>query len=146
MFAPKPISARRTSVFQLTQLPSDSPFRDPIDPGNRLRTAFNLGRFRGSFEYDDSVGRNDPDFFRFQLTDNSTVAVWWANSSSTPMIGAIVNRYGQVVRQQGFPLSRRILPGRTASFFANDIQPGVYYVRITSAGRDNDYSFRLGAL
>ncbi|MDX2214470.1 MAG: hypothetical protein SFY66_14360 [Oculatellaceae cyanobacterium bins.114] len=117
-----------------------------IDPGNRLRTAFNLGRFRGSFRYDDSVGRNDPDFFRFQLTDDSTVAVWWANSSSTVMIGAIVNRDGHVVRQQGFPLARRILPGKTASFFANDIRPGIYYVRITSKGRGNDYSLRLGAL
>jgi hypothetical protein len=121
------------------------PVHRPIDPGNRLQTALNLGRFRGSFRYINTVGRNDPDFFRFQLTNSSTVAVQWSSSSS-PMLGAIVDEAGRVVRQQGFPLARRILPGKTASFFTNDIEAGTYYVRITSSGRRNGYTFRLTAL
>lgn len=114
-----------------------------LRPGHRLRSALNLGEWRGRFLIDDQVGVRSPDVFKFRVRATSTLALEWTNRSTHSITGTVLNDRGQPLRQAGAMLGRTVPPGEFRSFWFNQLQPGTYYVRITGGGQGSEYSMAL---
>lgn len=119
------------------------------DFGDSREDAENIGKLkRGrSYDYSGDVGRHDPDFFRFKISQKrSPFSARLTNDrdNDAPIAISILNKRGKVVKIDDRFLFKNIEAGDTATLSTRRLRKGTYYLRILSAeGSNEDYDVNL---
>lgn len=123
------------------------------DFGDSRAKAENIGKLkRGrSYDYSGDVGRNDPDFFRFKVSQKQnsfSARLMNDRDNDAPIAVSVLDKRGQVVKIGGQFLFKNIEAGETVSLSTQRLRKGTYYFRILSAegsNEDYDVEFSLSA-
>lgn len=116
--------------------------------GGSLDSARNLGSLSlgQSRSSSGSVGSNDTDFYKFDISGTSRVQTNITNNSfNQPIALTVLDRDGKVVRKgNGANAFVNVNSGDSETLLIPTLRSGTYYLRFTSAeGRGEDYSFRV---
>lgn len=102
--------------------------------GNTLAAATVIGA-PGKSRIVNTVSRSDADFFRVSVSVPFNVRLNLKNRSNAAIVGSLLDSQGQVLSLGGTPQTTAVAPDRRLNTFYSSIQPGTYFVRLTTRSR-----------
>lgn len=114
------------------------------DRNDSIDDAINIGKLKKSFKYDDDgqVSDDQPDFYRFKVKNSGSVKFSFRNAGEESITFSIVNKRGQLLSVDGRRLFQEVDEDDKEKLNAR-LSKGTYFLRVTTDGNDEDYSFKL---
>ena len=132
------------SRYTLTITPEVLPAQ-PLDPGNSLPTALNIGELTTERVFQDiyTHGVDGVDGYRFEVTQATAVTAALSGRTDGAQIWLLADKDGDEVHDDADTLAYAGAFGSNDLTVAEDLSPGVYYVRIGPWNNDDGSRYTL---
>lgn len=116
---------------------------DSNSPGNSPGSAKNIGTLGRSYSFSGDVGGTDLDHFKFKVSTKRDFRIAIENEGSRNIITSLLDSRGRLLFIRNNPLSVVVRPDKESGFIVRNLKSGIYFVRLSSGGRGEDYNMSL---
>jgi hypothetical protein len=140
-------STRNNTNYSLGVSTTPAPVTTPTDPGNTLRTAYDIGFVNGTRVFKDFVGAADrDDYYRFSLSSNRTLKLDLTELSHYAYVDLIQDTNGNGVVDFNERLERFFGHSSRNGSINKALGTGTYFVRVHSDDISSNTNYTLAFL